>query len=219
MDFHPVEMDFVYFHLKSKVEYNDEKNHHKFTVNTRIKKDSVIWMSITGGPGVEVVRCLIRTDSIFVIDKMANKLYSYNFSFLSKTFNVDIDYNILQAMIVGNLPVPPSNNDKLSKTPQPVTYLLHQVRNQFMLDNYVDSLSMRLQKISLNEPATGNTVYTEYSNFLPVDSIQFAHNADVKVTYKKDNAAKETTINIQHTKAEVSEKELNFPFNVPNKYE
>src|ERR1700746_3695342 len=60
------EIDFKYFSSKAKSNFKDEKENVNASVHIRMKKDSVIWMSITPGLGIEALRVLIRPDSVFM---------------------------------------------------------------------------------------------------------------------------------------------------------
>ncbi|HAR20844.1 MAG TPA: DUF4292 domain-containing protein, partial [Cytophagales bacterium] len=48
----------------------DGTNQFSSPLTIRIRKDSVIWISVNPALGIEVVRALITKDSIFVIDKI-----------------------------------------------------------------------------------------------------------------------------------------------------
>ena len=59
------ELDFEYFQAKSKIKFDDGFENFSASANVRIKKDSVIWMSVSSSIGIEGLRAIIRTDSIF----------------------------------------------------------------------------------------------------------------------------------------------------------
>jgi hypothetical protein len=47
----------------------------------------------------------------------------------------------------------------------------------------------------------------------------FALENDIVLKHKEDSDYQFTNIHIEHNKCEFSDKELNFPFNIPNKFE
>jgi hypothetical protein len=211
------EVDFKYFSSKAKLNYKDEKNDVNTTVLFRIKKDSIIWMTVTPGLGIEAIRCLIRPDSIFIIDKLNNKYSEYGLEYLKSTLNIDISFHNLQAMIVGNLPFAKSYNDHLSKDSS--FYLLQQKPKSMDVDNHVRVATMKLENLVITETATKNSLDIEYSNFAPLETYVFPYTQLININYKTDKLSHTTSITVNHNKVEISDKPLNFPFNVPRRYE
>jgi hypothetical protein len=215
------EINFKYLSAKSKINFKDEKQDVNATVNVRIRKDSIIWMSITPGLGIEVLRVLIRPDSIFLLDKIKNpNVYSaYGFDYLNKQFNIDLSFHNLQAMIVGNLPFPKSFEDLLTKDEAAGEYVLQQKTPNLNVKNHVKMATMKQGRMEMNQSGTQNNLTIEYSGFAPLDSFLFAYGSRAVISISKNQVEKSTTINIDHNKVEITDKALNFPFNVPKRYE
>jgi hypothetical protein len=211
------EVDFKYFSSRAKLNYKDDKNDVNTTVLFRIKKDSIIWMTVTPGLGIEALRCLIRPDSIFLIDKLNNKYSEYGLDYLKSSLNIDISFQNLQAMIVGNMPFTKSYNDKLGKDSS--FYLLQQQSKNMEIDNHVRVATMKLEKLSITEAPSKNNLSIDYSNFGPLETYVFPFSQLININYKTDKLSHTTTITVNHTKVELSDKALNFPFNVPKRYE
>jgi hypothetical protein len=215
------EIDFKYFSSKAKINFKDEKQDINAAVHIRMKKDSVIWMSITPGLGIEALRILIRPDSIFMLNKIKNpNAYSaYGFDYLNKQFNIDLNFKNLQAMILGNLPISKTYNDMLTKDEAAGEFILQQKTQNMGVNNHVKIATMKLLKLEMNQAATQNKLSIEYSNFAPLDTASFPYENQVLIETFKNQIAKNTTINISHNKVEIDGKALNFPFNVPKRYE
>jgi len=81
-----------------------EKNKKKISVSgtIRIKKDSLIWCSVTPGLGIEAARMAISPDSVKVLDKMNGTYVVKNFDFINELINKGLDYDMLQSLIIGN---------------------------------------------------------------------------------------------------------------------
>lgn len=85
--------------LNSQVETTEKSI--SFKINLRLRKDSIIWLSMSGF-GIEAVRAIITTDSVFVLNRVNNTLLETDFTYLSTMANTDIDFGTLQALITGS---------------------------------------------------------------------------------------------------------------------
>jgi uncharacterized protein YfkK (UPF0435 family) len=217
-NFHVNEITFKYMMSKAKISFKDEEMDINATANIRICKDSIIWISVTPALGIEASRCLITRDSVFLIDRINNQFHRYDYKSLAQKINIDLTYSMLEAMLLGNLPVKKSSQDKLSKVPQGDFYLLQQKYAKMDIDNYVKLSSMKLELLQLRESLSNKELKINYTNFGLVDSTAFAFNNLINLTYRENASLKSTSIAIQYIKVELPEKELNFPFNVPPKY-
>lgn len=95
------EFKFETLSTKATITFTDEKE-TSFKANLRIRKDSAIWMSITPALGIEMARVLITKDSVLFMDRVHNKYFVGNFAYINKMFDVDMDYNMLEALLIGN---------------------------------------------------------------------------------------------------------------------
>jgi hypothetical protein len=211
------EIDFAYFSSRSKITYKDAENNLNATANIRIKKDSIIWLSVSK-IGVEGVRGLITKDSIYVVDRLKNEFSVYDFKTLSEKFNFNITFDIIQAAIVGNLPLTYQNeNAKLIKEKD--HYLLRQNENAVTVDNYISAGNMKLTKLSMVEQPTNNSLTLDYKDFKPLNNFLFPYSSLVSLQYQSAQGNDYTLVNIEHQKVEITDKELKFPFDIPQKYD
>ncbi len=58
-----------------------------------------------------------------------------------------------------------------------------------------------------------------YTNFQPLSGRSFPYNGAISVLYKTLNGILNNTITVEFYKVEVGDKELKFPFKIPNKYD
>jgi len=95
---------FEYETLSFKTDVSVEMKGDKksFKNNIRIKKDSAIWMSISPALGIEVARVIITKDSIKLIDKWNDQYYLGEFDYINEQFDTDLDFYILQDILVAN---------------------------------------------------------------------------------------------------------------------
>src|SRR6185369_15710464 len=63
-------LNFTTFYGKAKANYNSPQASGNATVYIKMRKDSVIWISVTGPLNIEGARVLVTPDSIKIINKL-----------------------------------------------------------------------------------------------------------------------------------------------------
>ena len=210
------EIDFEYFHGKARMVFNDNKKEREVKAHIRIRKDSVIWMTFTV-IGVQGGRALINKDSITIVSTVDKEYYVFDYPSLSKRFNFDVNYQTIQAAFLGNLIAPRKEADRI--TPGENLNLLEQQRATVELKNYINASTRKLEKVEMKEQTTSNSLTINYSNFQPVADKTYPFNGVINILYKTLGGIVNTTISLEYSKAEVGDKELKFPFNIPRKYD
>lgn len=206
----------------------------EFNVSLRMKKDSVIWASISPALGIEVIRFSATKDSIKFIDRIHDKYFISGYDTLSKILKTEIDLEILQSLLVGNNVEFYEEDEKLRPGIDSCRYILGTIRKRklrraiergkelkepaqtiWMMDN-----TFKIVRILFREFGTGREFDAHFENFQNVDlpegetkqiTIPF-----VLAYYIKAN--KVFTINLEYTKASAN-KQQNFPFTIPEGYE
>lgn len=210
------EIDFEYFHGKARMVFNDSKKEREVKAHIRIRKDSVIWMTFTV-IGVQGGRALINKDSITIVSTVDKEYYVFDYASLSKRFNFEVNYQTIQSAFLGNLIAPRAEFDRISQGEN--FNLLEQQRATVDLMNYINPLTRKLEKVEMKEQSTGNSVSINYSNFQPIADKTYPFNGIITILYKTPGGVVNTTITLEYNKAEVGDKELKFPFNIPRKYD
>ena len=209
-------LDFDYLSTKSKVTFQDKNTDISLTATIRIKQDSLIWMSLSPALGIEAVRGLITSDSIYIINRL-NRTYSiFDFASLSQRFNFDINYGLVQAMLLGDMPFEQSLVDRIMKKGRNI--LIHQEKGNIAIDNYIDPDRMKTARVQLYETSSTNTLTLLYDNFQPFSDVLLPYSSKIVLSYQEGKDRQTTLIDIDHGKAEIAST-LQFPFNIPQKYD
>lgn len=205
-------LNFDYLVMKSKVSFKTKDNSTNFTANIRIKKDSIIWLSATPGMGIEVLRAIVTNDSVKVINRLENKYDTYSLTYIKETLGIELSYNSLQNLIVGDVLLTLTANDQVVTSDDN-----WQLKQQHQgLD--VTSVISRLQKkLTLTEAKNQDDKYllSTYSNFTTSDSVLFHQEQQVLMRNGRDTSF----IDVAHQKIEFPKKSVAFPFNVPKRFE
>jgi len=210
------EIDFDYFHGKARVNFRDDKKEREVKATIRVRKDSVIWMTFSV-VGVQGGKALINKDSIVIVSTIDKEYYVFDYKELSERFRFTIDYSVIQAAFLGNLVVPRLPEDKIVQDGS--FNLLQQTRGTVSIKNYINTASTKLEKVDMRESDTNNSLTLNYTNFQQVGPKIFPYNGVISLFYKTAAGILNNTITFEYTKAEVGDRELRFPFNIPRKYE
>lgn len=211
------EIDFEYFVARTKVRYAEGDKQVNGNANIRIKKDSLIWFSVSPSIGLEATRVMITKDTAIVINRMDKEYYIFNFDEISRYFNFKVDYDLIQAIILGNLARSIDSETQIAKENN--YYMIKQKSGPLDIQSFVLMDNKKIETVLINEDETSNFMTLKYSEFKDMAPYLFPKVCQVNLTYKAKKGPLVTSINLQHNKAEISEKPLKFPFNIPAKYD
>ncbi|MCX6219305.1 DUF4292 domain-containing protein [Spirosoma sp.] len=212
------EIDFRYLTAKSKISFKGQQQDiDNANVSIRVRKDSLIWVSVSK-LGIEAVRGMITRDSILIVDKIHREYSVYDFPTLSKQFHFNLSFDLLQALIVGNLPLPKRPAQKIKNERDYL--LLRQSEGKVLVENYIGEEDRKLKKLMVTEQPTKNTLRLDYEDFTSLNNFLFPYTSLVTVDYKSksDGQFYQTLLRIKHNKVELIDKTPGFPFTIPANY-
>ncbi len=207
--------EFDYLNTKTRILYKDDERSVSTSANIRIKKDSIIWMSLTPFLGIEVARALITTDSLVLMNRLNREYMVYNFDKLSEKFQFDINYHLIQSLILGNMPLEYQERNEIISSRQ--YFIIKQQSGPYSIDNYINRELMKLQKVEVSEEPKKNKMIMEFTNHKQVEVFSMPFNSLISVDYEHGAEVKNTEINIKHGQAELASA-LQFPFEIPSRY-
>jgi hypothetical protein len=210
------EIDFGYMQGKARMVLRDANKEREMKANIRVRKDSVIWMTFSV-IGVQGGKALVNKDSITIVSNVDKEYYVFDYKELSKRYNFEINYDVIQAAMLGNL-VMPRKEEEDQIVQETSFFVLKQQSNSVTADNYINAASMKIEKVELKELNSSNSLVVNYSNFQPMGEKLFPYNGTISLFYKGLGGLLNTTIIFEYNKAEVGDKELKFPFNIPKRY-
>lgn len=209
------EIDFEYLQGKARMILRDAKKEREVKANIRIRKDSVIWMTFSV-IGVQGGKALINQDSITIVSNVDKEYFVFEYAELSKRYNFNINYNVIQSAMLGNLIMERKDADEILQ--EPSLFILKQQSGTVNVDNFINAASMKIEKVELKESNTSNSLTLNYSNFQPIAHKLFPYNGTINLFYKTLAGLLNTTVIFEYNKAELGDKELKFPFNIPKRY-
>jgi len=211
---------FKFLKGKIKLDYTDKENSHKVTASLRMAEDSLIWLSLTPGLGIEVARLLFTRDSLFFVDKINKSYFRLSYSQAAYVVGAPVSFEYMQAVILGNtlaLPVdsiaPDSGNGK------GLQYRYFTFNNP----EVIQLLSPKIQRptellITLLNPKTAVWVqFSEHTQVLNFSQPMPMHQ-EIVVEKLTNGEISKTTIGLHYHKIEPADASLAFPFEVPDGY-
>ncbi|MEM6841947.1 MAG: DUF4292 domain-containing protein [Bacteroidota bacterium] len=216
-------VDFEYLTASSKIKFRGEGQNVSATANIRVRKDSLIWISVTPGFGIEAARAIISQDSLSLINRLDKEYRSYDFQELSKKYNFTINYDLLQAVLLGDMPRSIDNNDQVRQVTN--HFIVRQKEGSITIENFIDRQLMKVERVAMVEQKKNesvrkgkNTLNLQYSDFKQLDEEILPFSNLVSLDYRQRGQKRNTKIDIEHKKVSIVDKALRFPFSVPKKY-
>jgi hypothetical protein len=206
-------IDFNTFSAQMKIDYSDSRD-KKYDVNAfvRMKKDSIIWISINAILGIEAFRVMITPDTVSVLDKINKTIQYHSFDYLREMVNLPLDFPILQDLIIGN-PVFLDSNIVAYTENENFTSLtaLGAFFKNFATFYNPDLLLQRskLDDVDITRSRTADLTYQDYEDN---GNRKFSNKRKISIAYKT-----KLDIDLEFKKVEFGSTQ-NYPFSVPAKY-
>ncbi len=207
--FETKEIDFEKLKIKSKISIKTAKIDQNIPATIHVKKDSVIWISIA--IGLEAARVSINPDSIFLLDRLNRKYYKVSFKELSDNFDFDLNFNMIQSLLVGNLPIKIDSIDIYKKLAE--FNSISQKRNEVEIENRFDLEKSKLFYINATDKKTNTKLNIDYKSFINEDNKLVPTIISLLISGKN-----EAKIEFEHSKFDFLDRNIRFPFNIPKGY-
>jgi len=96
------QLKFDSFKAKFSIRYTKGSDKSNFKGNIRVKKDSMIWVSIAPVLGIEMARIIITPDSVKFIDRHNKSYFKADYDYVNRYLNSAMGFEMLQAFLIGN---------------------------------------------------------------------------------------------------------------------
>ncbi len=158
----------------------------------KVRKDSLIHLSIQPFMGIELFKAELTPDSIRVFDKMNNKFYLLDYNFFAEKFNLKVDFYSLQSLIFGQLfCVGEKELDikklSLSKNNAGQKRLFFE---NVDMQQYSDVTNdFNLQQVLLKSKSNDYELKTNYSNYVVENGVSFPAKISLNANNQKHTVA------------------------------
>jgi len=204
-----------YLQFRVKVNYEDPYQKTSFKVTFRIKQNKHIWFSITSTLGIEAARGMITKEGIHLMNHITKTYYHYDYPALTRTIYLTLNYELIQAILLGLLPFGSSKNYKLLKCKSKYLMLRKKMKD-LVIETCIDKHTQQMKEISLLGIHTFSRFVVRYEH---TKKKALFSTAQAYLCGKEGRSIFEAIACIKNIKVACSETALRFPFTVPKNYE
>lgn len=207
-------IDYQTFSAKIKVDYWDKDGKGPdLTVFVRMKKDSIIWLSVNATVfSYEAFRVLITPDSVKLLNKQDKVAQLRSVKYLEEMARIPFDFKTVQELIIGNPLFLDSNIISYQKGPKSISLLSMGDLFKNLITVGVENFLLEHIKLDDRDGVRNRTADLSYSNYSGQGGIPFA-------TFRKMSFTEKSKIDVQIEFKQYSFNEsLSYPFSIPRNY-
>ncbi len=207
------ETKFVYLTSRAKILYKDSHQELSSAVDIRMKKDSIVWLSIKPMLGIEAMRVVITKDSVLILDRMNKSMTLLSMKGLGEKISFPLDFKMVESLIIGNLPVEVKERGKIAIEKE--HFKLVQDEGNFDLISLISREHYKLQRMNVKQRDTKNELVLRYEDFKIIGEQLIPFTSTAILDYKSDKNTKispQIELNMHHNKIDFPQEPIPFPF-------
>lgn len=213
------------------VDIDNDSSQQSFNGVVRMRRDSVIWMTVSEALGAyTAVHAKLDDDSLMLIDHYHGNYLKGTYDYLDTLLREDIDFDMIQSVMVGNSLEFYNDTTKMKAYYDGRDYILSTVRKRkykrLMYRNkplhtrndaqliWLDDSDFHIKKIRLEDFVTKHTFEASYNDFQKEDSGSIF---PMHIHYEINTGKKLIKIDLKYKKVNFTNSE-SIPFIIPKKY-
>lgn len=213
------------------VDITKDSSEVSFNGVVRMRKDSVIWMTVSAALGAyTALHAKLDADSIMYIDHPDERYFKGTYDYLDTLLREDVDFDLIQSVMAGKTVDFYHDTSKMKAYFDGTDYILSTVtkrrykrliyRNRTLHSRndaqliWIDSSDFRVKKIRLEDFITKHTFEATYEDFQKADS---GSTFPMHIHYVINTGKKTINIDLRYKKIYFTNSE-SIPFNIPKKY-
>jgi hypothetical protein len=206
-------IDFETFSAKVKVDFEgSDGKKNDFNAFIRLRKDSVMWVSVNALLGIEAFRVLITPDSVKVMNKLDKVIQLRSVSYLKEITKLPFTFRELQDLVIGNPIYFDSNIVSYRKSPESLTILNVGDLFKHLLTLNPETMVVQHSKLDDVDPIRARTADISYGDYETRDGRPFS-------TFRKITVSEKSKLDIEMKFKQFDfNVPLNFPFSIAKNY-
>lgn len=204
------EANFKTLQAKVKIDYTNGTTENGVSVNLRIEKDKVIWLSAP----LAVARAMITPDRVRYYNKLENEYFDGDYSLLSELLGVDLDFEKVQNLLLGETLFNLKNENFVASNNE-TSYVLSPENQKMVFEIFylINPGHFKLDSQQLSQPLTKRFLQIDYKLYQVVKGEIFPEVINIVAM----EANEEIKIDLQFKSISMNE-EVRFPFEIPSGY-
>ncbi len=202
--------DFKTLQAKVKIDYTQGDKSNGVSVNLRIEKDKAIWLSAPLG----MARALITPEKVSYYNKLENEYFDGDYSLLSELLGIELDFNKVQNILLGETLYDLSNGIYLTSNNE-ISYVLQPENQQagFEIFYLFNPGHFKLDSQQLSQAKEKRFLQVDYKVYQMVGKEIIPEL--VNIVAVEDNS--EMKIDLEYKSVSLNE-DIRFPFEIPSGY-
>jgi len=200
----------------AKIKMNIRNQTNRLRANFKIKPDSAMLISISNSLGIEMVRALLSTDSIKLIDRINRNYLAGKYATVAKMYNIPLEYKLLQDALI----------DVHSLYFQSVHYPDEKYKSELGIYNFkkesnnltfhyqVDNQQFFIRDVVLIFHKLPLKMSINYSNYTKFDKFFFAMDVSTIIFHNQDEA-----VQVEINYSDLRFEPVDITLNVPSSYQ
>lgn len=200
------------FSTKAKMHYEGGDKSYDFIANIRLKKDSIVWVSVTVAGIVQVARAIITPDSFRAILYTEKQAFEGPISKLNDIMPAGLDFYSLQNVLLGNTVL--HNAAAVHVAESGSNWLVRLQKENYIEQAEFDRTDSTLRKSQVVTQGVSNrSMSHSLSNFGMFGTVRMATD---RVLYILSDSSS-MTVDMNYSNITVNE-EQTYPYSVPKNY-
>src|SRR3954465_5365008 len=170
--------------IKVHCERSDGKN-YDFTAYVKMKKDSLLWISIRALDVIEVFRVKITPDSLIIIDKNKKTYQLRSVQSLQEGIQIPLTFTDLQNLLVGNPIFLDSNINSFKRDDRYISLISMGAVFKHLLTVSKDDYTIQHSKLDDVDPVRARTADITYGDYQNKNGIPFSTYRKITVSEKQ----------------------------------
>ena len=218
--------NFEWMSTKISGKFNDPNQSFSFRGNMKIRKDSLVWISISPGLGLELGRVLLDLDSIHFMNRFEKTYFKSSYAELSERAQSPLSFMSIQSLLVGNAMVDleskkhyswlEGQNFNLSSASEKQIKKWMRSKRKANHEIYLASVNPNSSKIFSQQQKnlkSNRELVVEYEDFEIHNELLIAESVNLSII-----TSQKISLSLSYSKINLN-KALKFPFSVPEAYE
>ena len=192
---------------KVRISYSDGESSQNVSVSLRMEKDKAIWMSAPLG----IVKAYITPERVSFYNKLENEYFDGDFSYLSDLLGTDVDFSILQNLLMGQAIVDLRDQKYTIDIDEGAYRLTPKLAGELYKTLFrIEPENFKMDLQQLSQPIEKRLLQISYVNYQKVDNEILPNEIKIKAIAKD----KENNIDLEFRNIELNGT-VNFPYSIP----